>query len=83
MHVVGDVHFSVRVGVAARQFLGRGAAFDRTRAPVEDGDVDVCEVPFAGAFYVGVDEEAEDLLPPVLVDVADGYRPRAVGRNRR
>ena len=83
MHVVGDVHFPVRVGVAARQFLGRSAAFDRTRAPVEDGDVHVCEVPFAGAFHVGIDEEAEDFLLSVLVDVADGHWSRAVGRNGR
>ena len=45
--------------------------------------MDVGEVPFAGAFHVGIDEEAEDFLPPVLVDVADGHRPRAVGRNGR
>ena len=35
----------------------------------------VGEVPFAGAFHAGIDEEAEDFLPPVLVDVADGHWP--------
>ena len=82
MHVVGDVHFPVCVSVAARQFFGRSAAFDRAGVPVEDGDVHVCEVPFAGALRMGIDEEAEDFLPSVLVDVADGHWPRAVGRNR-
>ena len=81
MHVVGDVHFPVRVGVAARQFLGRSAAFDRTRAPVEDGDMHVGEVPFAGVLHVGIDEEAEDFLLPVL-GRCRRWRPVPGGREK-
>ena len=78
VHVVGNLQLPIRIGIAAQKLRGSRALFERPGSAIEYRQTRALQIPFTGAFQIRIGQQANNLLMPVLVYIADRYRPGAI-----